>query len=152
VYPAVLLANFISSDVNCFYSCFLRVQISLPYTRTGKANTLYNLFLNISVLNKVGAQGCLEFPEFEKMLLVFVQYSFNFRKKRRLNKNTCYLLWHSPMRNWNEQSNMQGAETSVRQLEHRNVGIPTIISWNEVNIACALTRFRICLRNVCQEM
>ena len=39
--PAVLLKNFTSTDVNRFLFLFLWVQISLPYKRMGRANTVY---------------------------------------------------------------------------------------------------------------
>ena len=42
VRPSVLVENFISTDVNSFYSSFpLTVQISLPYKRIGNVRALY---------------------------------------------------------------------------------------------------------------
>ena len=43
VYPAVILRNLISIDVSRFYPYFppLRVQISLPYKRMGRADILH---------------------------------------------------------------------------------------------------------------
>jgi len=45
VYPAVLLKNFILIDVKRFYPFFLRVQMSHPYGRTGRAIALHTFIL-----------------------------------------------------------------------------------------------------------
>ena len=60
LYSAVLLKNFISADVSRFLSFFLRVQISLPHKRMGRASALYTFIVenfqtkvNLKVLFKI---------------------------------------------------------------------------------------------------
>jgi len=53
VYPAALLKNFNSIDVNLFLSFCLRIQISFPYRRMGKGSALYTFSLKISGPNLV---------------------------------------------------------------------------------------------------
>ena len=43
--PAAVLKNVISIDVSCFLSFFLRVQISLPCKRNGRASALHTFML-----------------------------------------------------------------------------------------------------------
>ena len=45
VYPAVLLMYFISAAVILLASLALIVQVSLPYTKTGRASVLYSFIL-----------------------------------------------------------------------------------------------------------
>jgi hypothetical protein len=45
VYPVVLLVYFISASVIILASLYLMVQVSLPYSKGGRASVLYNFIL-----------------------------------------------------------------------------------------------------------
>jgi hypothetical protein len=55
-------------------------QISLPYNRMGRTSALYMFILETSGGNFV-CKCCLEFPLYEEMLLVLVEYSIHFHWK-----------------------------------------------------------------------
>ena len=75
--PAVVLQNSTSIDVSSFFYRFLMVQISLPYKRKGRTSALY-MFIRKTSGRNIVYKCCLEFPLYEKMLLVLVEYSFLF--------------------------------------------------------------------------
>jgi hypothetical protein len=64
-----------------FLSFFLRVQISFPNKRMGKANVLYSVILE-NFWTRVGLKVVIKNSKHLcKILLVFVEYLFHFRRK-----------------------------------------------------------------------
>ena len=61
VYPALLMKNFISTDLTLFLSSFLMVQISLRCNITGRASALYNFIPENSGI-KVGSKALFTIP------------------------------------------------------------------------------------------
>ena len=71
--PGYSSATFITTDVISFLSIFLRVQISLPHTRTGIASALYTFILE-NFWSKVCLKVLLEFAS-------FIEYIFEVPRK-----------------------------------------------------------------------
>jgi len=63
--------------MSAVFLSFFNGPISLPYKRNGRTSALYVFILETSEEN-IAYRCCLEFPLYEKMLLVLVEYSFLF--------------------------------------------------------------------------